>query len=85
MDEENSVLFSTDISLDCDCVNNLCEHLQASLNKATQDAWQSGRTAGIATVIAKMKEAAEHGLVLRLNDGELELPKSSTDFNEPSN
>lgn len=85
MDEQKGVLFNAEISLDCDCVNNLCEHLQASLNKATQEAWQSGRTAGIATVIAKMKEAAEHGLVLRLNDGELELPKSSSDLDEPSN
>ena len=85
MDEETSFLFSTEISLDCDCVNNLCEHLQASLNKVTQDAWQSGRAAGIATVIAKMKEAAENGLVLRLQDGELELPPSFGDLKESIN
>ena len=58
--------------------------MQAALNKALEDAWQSGRKAGIATVIGKMKEAAEHGLVLRLNDGELELPKSFSDLDEPS-
>jgi len=32
-----------------------------------------------------MKEAAEHGLVLRLNDGELELPPSFGDLEEPVN
>ena len=84
MSEESKVLFSAEISLECKCENDLCEHMQAALNKALEDAWQSGRKAGIATVIGKMKEAAEHGLVLRLNDGELELPKSFSDLDEPS-
>lgn len=85
MNERNKVLFTSEITLACDCENNLCPHMQASLNKTIQDAWQSGRTAGIATVIGKMKEAAEHGLVLRLNDGELELPPSFSELEEPSN
>jgi hypothetical protein len=85
MSEGNKVLFSTEITLECKCENDMCVHMQAALNKAIQDAWQSGRKAGIATVIGKMKEAAENGLVLRLQDGELELPTSFSDLEEPAN
>ena len=83
-EEERETVFSATLELNCECSVEMCEHQNAALLKVIQDAWQSGRKAGIATVIGKMKEAAEHGLVLRLNDGELELPKSFSDLDEPS-
>ena len=83
-EEERKTVFSATLELNCECSVEMCEHQNAALLKVIQDAWQSGRKAGIATVFGKMNEAAEHGLVLRLNDGELELPKSFSDLDEPS-
>jgi len=82
---EGEVVFSARFKLECDCATEACEHLIAELNSAIQDAWQAGRKAGIATVIAKLRESAQHGLVLRLQDGELVLPESFGELNESLN
>jgi hypothetical protein len=73
-DGEGEVVFSARFKLECDCATEVCDHLIAELNSAIQDAWLSGHKAGILTVIEKLKLAAGSGLVLRLKDGELELP-----------
>jgi hypothetical protein len=82
---EGEVVFSARFKLECDCATEACEHLIAELNSAIQDAWQSGRKAGIATVIEKLRASAKNGLVLRLEDGELVLPDSFGDLEEPLN
>ena len=84
-DGEGEVVFSARFKLECDCATEVCDHLIAELNSAIRDAWQSGRKAGIATVIDKLRESAKHGLVLRLQDGELVLPESFGELNEPVN
>jgi hypothetical protein len=84
-DGEGEVVFSARFSLNCDCANEACEHFIAELNASIQEAWQAGRKAGIATVIAKLRESAQHGLVLRLQDGELVLPESFGELNESLN
>jgi len=84
-DGEGEVVFSARFSLSCDCANEACEHFIAELNASIQEAWQAGRKAGIATVIEKLRESAQHGLVLRLQDGELVLPESFGELNESLN
>lgn len=84
-DSDGKVVFSANFALDCDCANEACEHFIAKLNTSIQDAWQAGRKAGIATVIERLRQSAEHGLVLRLQDGELVLPESFGELNEPLN
>ena len=84
-DGRGEVVFSARFKLDCDCANEACEHFIAELNNSIQEAWQAGRKAGIATVIEKLRESAKHGLVLRLQDGELVLPESFGELNEPVN
>lgn len=80
MKKGNKRLFETTIRLDCECNVEPCAHQQEAFLKALEDAWQSGRKAGIATVVEKIREASKSGLTLRLQDGELELPdQPSTD------
>ncbi len=69
-------LFSQTIKVSCSCEVNICEHVQRAMGKSVEAAWQSGRKAGISLVIERLKEASRSGLVLRLKDGELELPPS---------
>jgi hypothetical protein len=85
MSDTRDTVFKLEIQLECDCVNHMCGHLEAALGTASKEAWRAGRKAGIAAVIQRLKEAAESGLVLRLQDGRLELPKSFDDLGEPFN
>ena len=82
MDGRGEVVFSARFKLDCDCANEACEHFIAELNNSIQEAWQAGRKAGILAVIEKLKSAAGTGLVLRLKDGELELPPELSSLSE---
>ena len=81
-DGEGEVVFSARFKLDCDCATEACEHLIVELNNAIKEAWQSGRKAGILAVIEKLTSAAGTGLVLRLKDGELELPPELSSLSE---
>ncbi len=78
-------LFETTISLNCKCNVEPCAHQQAAFLKAVEDAWQSGRKAGIATVVDKIREASKSGLTLRLQDGELELPDQASSDPDKAN
>jgi hypothetical protein len=80
MTTQKKPLFEVTIALDCECNNELCKHQQQAMLKAVEDAWQSGRKAGIATAVEKIREASKRGLTLNLQNGELELPSTpSTD------
>jgi hypothetical protein len=85
LDGEGEVVYAARFKLDCDCANEACEHFIAELNNSIQEAWQAGRKAGIAAVIEKLRESAQNGLVLRLQDGELVLPESFGEINESVN
>lgn len=85
MTEKKPPLFSASITTHCSCSAELCAHQQDALLKVIEDAWQTGRKAGIATVIEKIRVASASGLALRLQDGELEEPDDGNNPGQSSN